>query len=349
MKNNKQKLSIILLLMFGVYVNIYSQLLNIYELTNGVSKTNCSWGKVVLDPGEEYELAKFDGAGLITYFYITDGRGGITSRNIILRIYWDDKNYPSVNVPLSDFFGAMNGFTVDYESALTSIRHNCYQSYIPMPFSRGARFVLYNDGDSVYERDVAYNIDYVKDDSYIENNSRFHAFWNRSNPTNGSHTILDVQGKGHYIGNFLHVYSESQRWWGEGDTDFFIDGEKNKHTPGTEDEYGACFDLGSKFSYMMCGYIIGGIPIDEKRDMYYYQGDNRMYRWYIFNPVRFKKELKVTMENQFVQPGTVYDFKKQQIASDDYMSIAYYYLEGAYPVDLQSYEKRTEVTKASAY
>ncbi len=45
---------------------------------------------------------------------------------------------------------------------------------------------------------------------------------------------------GHYIGNFLQVTTKSKKWWGEGDTDFIIDGDTIKNTPGTEDEFGAC-------------------------------------------------------------------------------------------------------------
>lgn len=322
---------------------------DISMLTEGVSETSCYWGRLEIAPGEEKVLAEFDGAGAVKYFYITDGRGGIQSRNLILRMYWDGNDFPSVNVPLADFFGAIGGKVIDYDSRFMSIYHNCHQCYFPMPFSNGARITLYNDSEESYVRDVAYNFDCVKDEAYSADRSRFHAVWNRSNPTDGLHTILDVTGHGHYVGNIMHVYTESRRWWGEGDTDFIIDGKPMKHTPGTEDEYGACFDLGGKFNYSVCGYIQGGILVDEQTGEYSYHGHNRVYRWYEANPVRFSRSLKVTIQNQYVAPGTVYDFKGQQGASDDYTTIAYYYMDGAFPVILPPYEARIAASEAKAY
>ncbi|MFA6738523.1 MAG: glycoside hydrolase family 172 protein [Bacteroidales bacterium] len=319
------------------------------DLKPGVTQTHCNWGKVEIEPGEEWELAHLKGPGIITYFYMTDGRKGIVNKNLVLKIYWDQNDFPSVNVPASDFFGAVSCNYVEFESALLAIQHNCYQSYFPMPFSKGARVVLYNDGDEKYSRDVAYNIDVLYDKSYVRNNSRFHAFYNRTNPTNGLHTILSVKGRGHYVGNVLYAYTKSRRWWGEGDTDFLLDGKTMKHTPGTEDEYGACFDFGGKFSHMLCGYIIGGNLIDTVAEEYSYTGDNLMYRWYINNPVRFTKKLQVTIENQYVAPNTPYDFKGQQGANDDYTSVAFYYMEGAQFVDLMSFEERNKESKAVIY
>ena len=112
-------------------------------------------------------------------------------------------------------------------------------------------------------------------------NSRLHAAWNRSNPTrDGMHPILDVTGQGQYVGNFLQVDTKYQGWWGEGDTIFHVDGKASTHTPGTEDEYGACWGFDHTYSYVYSGYI----QMDE--------GQNRMYRWYLANPVRFQKSLE---------------------------------------------------------
>lgn len=349
MKNKIVFLTIIIA-WFSVLTSVNGQFTNeLSELRTGVSDGKCSWGRVEIQPGSEFELARFDGAGMITYFYFTDGRGGIVDKNVVLRIYWDGNNFPSVNVPLADFFGSVSNKSVEYESLLLSIRHNCHQSYIPMPFSKGARIVLANDSDKPYIRDVAYNLDIIRDKKYETDKSRFHAQWHRSNPTNGLHTILNVKGRGHYIGNFLHVYTKSNRWWGEGDTDFTIDGKALKHSPGSEDEYGACFEFGSKYSYLTCGYIIGGNLVNSQQEEFSYKGDNLMYRWYTSNPVVFTRELKVTIQNQYNQPGMAYDFKSQYTTNDDYTSVAYYYLEGSQKVELANYSDRIAETKAVVY
>lgn len=331
-------ISLILLLALASCTSCNTNTGNISDLKPGTTITDAHFEKMQIAPGEEYTLSQIDGAGMITYFYITDGRGGIEAPNIVLRVYWDGLDVPSINVPLADFFGSIKNINVDYESKYLTLSHYCYQCYFPMPFSKGAKFVLYNDGTEIYNRSVAWNIEAVVGAEYAHNKSRFHAFYNRSNPTNGSHTILDIEGRGHYVGNIMHVYTLSPHWWGEGDTDFVLDGKTMKHSPGTEDEYGGCWEFGEKYSYQTCGYIIGGIPME---DYISYSGHNRMYRWYDSNPVRFRKSLKVTIENQY------WSFTKGTLwAKDDYTTVAYYYLEGAQGVDLLPYEQRASATKA---
>ena len=322
---------------------------NISKITDGVSQTNCSWGHVDLQPGEEKTLCEIDGPGALTYFYITDGPEFMTDEALVLRIYWDGNDFPSVNVPAADFFGSIAGRPVDWHSKYMAVHHNSHQCYFPMPFSKGARIAIANDGDHLYSHDVAYNFDYVKDKAYKREKSRFHACYNRSNPTGGMHTILDVQGRGHYVGNILHVYSKSWRWWGEGDTDFLLDGKPCKHTPGTEDEYGSCFDLGLGFNHGVCGYIEGGHADVNARWGVNYHGHNRMFRYYDTNPVRFREGLKVTIQNQYCAPGTEYDFAGQQKAGDDYTSVAYYYMDEAQEVELMPYAERMEETRATEY
>jgi Protein of unknown function (DUF2961) len=318
--------------------NLNAQLLNdLYKPKQGVSSNAIRYQAVNIESGKEIELANLTGAGLITYFYITDNSKGNIYRGLVLKIYWDNNEEPSVNVPLGDFFGAIDGRTVDYQSIVMQINHLCYMSYIPMPFSSGARIVLANDGDTAYKRIVAYNIDYLKDPSLEKNDMRLHCFWNRSNPTNGMHELLNIEGDGHYIGNFLQVTTKSKRWWGEGDTEFVIDGNTLKHTPGTEDEYGACWEFGHKYSYIYSGYI--------END----NGENRMYRWYLANPIVFKKKFSVTIQNNYVKPGSAFNLSKQDNANDDYRSIAYWYQHQAHGVKLKSYYDRIAPSMAKEY
>ena len=333
----KTTLLIAVLLFINAAITKGQFLSDLYKPKGGVTANSIQYKDVVIEPGKEMELANFKGSGLINYFYITDNSEGHFYKGLVLKIYWDGSKNPSVNVPLSDFFGAINGRTIDYESVVMQINHLCYMSYVPMPFANGARVVLTNDGDSAYKRLVAYNIDYLKDDSFKNSDMRFHCYWARTNPTTGKHDLLNINGDGHYIGNFLQITTKSKKYWGEGDTDFIIDGTAVKHTPGTEDEYGACWEFGHKYSYIYSGYI-------ENTN-----GENRMYRWYLANPIVFKKTLRVTLQNEYVKPGSTYDPSKQQEASDDYTSIAFWYQRGAHPVLLQPYQQRTASSKAIEY
>jgi hypothetical protein len=318
--------------------------LELYRLSPGQFANHMEYHNISLDPGKETELANLTGPGMVTYFYFTDSskepaaatparEQGNFYPGLTLKVYWDDQKEPSVWVPLWDFFGAMDRTPIEYQSAMMQLNHRCFMSHLPMPFGRHARFVLANDGDARYTRSVAYGIDYEKNVAYATEKSRFHCTWKRSNPTQeGLHTILDVRGKGHYVGNFLQVFTRYAGWWGEGDTIFYLDGEAMTHTPGTEDEYGSCWAFQHTFSYMYAGYIQNQ------------EGKNRMYRWYVTNPVRFQKSLKVVIQNQRMESG------KQVSSKDDYTSVAYWYQDGANaaPV-LQPFAERTAPTQAVSY
>jgi hypothetical protein len=145
------------------------------------------------------------------------------------------------------------------------------------------------------------------------------------------HTILEARGRGHYVGNVLQVHTNWPGWWGEGDTLFQVDGKTLTHTPGTEDEYGSCWGFGHTYSYLYSGYLQM-----EKHD-------NRMYRWYLANPVRFQHGLKVEIQNQRYDRGQV-------PSRDDYTSTAFWYQEEPHQAfTLQPFAQRVAPSRASEY
>jgi hypothetical protein len=145
------------------------------------------------------------------------------------------------------------------------------------------------------------------------------------------HRLLEIIGRGQYIGNFLQVDTKYQGWWGEGDTIFHVDGKALTHTPGTEDEYGACWGFGHTFSHIYSGYI----QMEGTK--------NRMYRWYLANPVRFQKSLVVDLQNQRYEGGQV-------PSHDDYTSVAFWYQEGAHPAPpLPAYAERIAPNRSGDY
>lgn len=330
---------------------------NLYRIDDGSFKTHVQYQRTTLQPGAEMTLGELVGPGKVTYLYFTDDSHaypnegtGTTYQGLVLKIYWDDALTPSVQVPLWSFFGAFARKTIDYQSSVMQINHHCYMSYLPMPFSKRARFVLANDGDGTYSRLTAWGIDYERNAALINEKSRLHAAWYRSNPTrNAEHTLLEVKGKGHYIGNFLQVNSNYGGWWGEGDTIFDVDGSQMTHSPGTEDEYGSTWGFEKIFSFPDKGYI----QMDA--------GQNRMYRWYFANPIRFQKSLRVWIQNQRFQldkknnegasSSTEKDFLHGQTqSSDDYTSMALWYQEGAQPAPkLLPYRERIAPSKGSTY
>ena len=300
----------------------------LYRITDGVTRNQMNFHTVTVLKGQESVLADFRGPGKVSYFYITDDTVGQWYPGLILKVFWDDEPNASIQVPLADFFGAVAGRAVDYQSMPMQINHSCFMCYLPMPFAKRARFILANDGDHDYSQKVANGIDYEASASYAKEKSRLHCEWRRSNPvTNGLHTILETQGKGQYVGSILQVVSRSpQIWFGEGDTLFHLDGEVVDHTPGTEDEYGSCWEDSHwrTFSSPFCGHILNEA------------GVNRMYRWYVANPVRFQRALKVEIQNQHNNGTPTGD------DADDYTSVAFWYQSGAHPVQpLPSFSERT--------
>lgn len=301
---------------------------DLYRITGGVSHDRMDFRDMAIPKNDEVVLADVPGPGKITYFYITDDTRGNWYPGLVLKIYWDDAKFPSVAVPLADFFGAVGGRSVDYASAVMQINHACFMCYLPMPFGTRARVVLANDGDRDYTQKVAYGIDFETDAAYAKESSRLHCEWRRSNPvTNGLHTMLDVRGRGQYVGSILQVTSRNPNvWFGEGDTIFHLDGETHGHTPGTEDEYGSCWEdpHWRTFSSPYCGHVMNQ------------NGVNRMYRWYVANPVRFQKTLQVEIQNQH-DNGTPTSHD-----ADDYTSVVFWYQAGAHAVSaLPDFKTRT--------
>src|ERR1700692_1005490 len=55
-----------------------------------------------IEPGETRVLADITGMGAIQQFWLTTAH--LRWRDLILRIYWDDQENPSVEAPIGDFF-----------------------------------------------------------------------------------------------------------------------------------------------------------------------------------------------------------------------------------------------------
>ena len=156
-----------------------------------------------------------------------------------------------------------------------------------------------------------------------EKEAYFHAQLRRSNPTQGSlHTLIDgVKGKGQYVGTYLAWRVNDNCWWGEGEIKFYMDGDKEYPTicgPGTED------------------YICGSYTIEHQKTRQYqefttpYAGMHQvirpdglyravtafgLYRWHILDPVRFDKDLKVTIQDLGWRHDGRYNNQKSDISS----------------------------------
>jgi hypothetical protein len=275
-----------------------------------------AWG---FKPGETKVLADIKGPGCIKHIWMTQGQG---YRDVLIRIFWDDEENPSVLCPIGDFFGLGNEIVNSYQCYLFNASAwgnnkrnggcalNCYAS---MPFKKSARIELVNEGDQPHGQ--YFYIDYeLYDEPLGDDVIFFHAQFRRENPCNGwgheitvnvhesnivnkeklawinNYLILDAEGKGHYIGCNLSVSNFQGTWWGEGDDMIWVDGYKwppDLHGTGSEDY------LNHAWGMQANAFMRNGSSIHESNT----NGYQSSYVHHLENPVRFQKEIKVTIEH----------------------------------------------------
>lgn len=146
---------------------------NIYKVTHGVSGAHVEFRTYVIKPGEELALADINGPAKITYCYITDDSvfhradgSGFAYPGLVLRVYWDYSDKPSIDVLLWAFFGGFDRESINYASLPMQVHHWSHMCYLPMPFSKHARVSLLNDGNITYSRSIAFGTSYEKNEKY---------------------------------------------------------------------------------------------------------------------------------------------------------------------------------------
>lgn len=274
-------------------------------------------------------LADIKGPAQITHIWMTQFDH---YRECLIKITYDDSPYPSVLVPLGDFFclghAMVNSFQSAFFSASTHYKYmfnkpcalNCY---LPMPFAKRAVVELVNESDEVHRE--FYYVDYETLEDFSPDTGYFHSEFRRANPFRGwgpeivvntpncdainaerqawenNYVILETKGRGHYIGCNLSVTNFSRWWWGEGDDMIWVDGYKwppDVHGTGSEDYFNQAYGMQPNAfmrngSSLFEGNTVGAPEIEL------YRGDSGYQTSYVFhieNPVRFNTEIKATIE-----------------------------------------------------
>jgi hypothetical protein len=255
---------------------------------------------VIIEPGQTFSLADIEGSGAIQQIWMTPtGRW----RFSILRIYWDDEQQPSVECPVGDFFASGWGTASQVSSLAVCVNpHSGLNCYWEMPFRKRCRITMSNiDEESmVLYYQINYTLTEVPDDC-----AYFHAQFRRVNPLpyGEVYTILDgIEGHGQYVGTYMAWGSNSSGWWGEGEIKFYIDGDREFCTvcgTGTEDYFCGSYDFLSRERdrYQEFTTPYSGLPQVLRGDGHF-QSQQRfgMYRWHIMDPIRFEKDLRVTIQ-----------------------------------------------------
>jgi hypothetical protein len=277
-------------------------------------------------PGATLELGQIEGHGRITHMWFTiAAKSEDHLRELVLRIFWDGAEKPAVECPLGDFFGLGFGRYVEYKSAPVAIAgQKALNCYWPMPFAKGARLTITNEGSEPVGA-CYFNVDYRLDDKPAAEACYFHTQYRQAFPVSKGedYLLLESKGRGHYVGTFMSVMANSDGWWGEGNDKFYVDGDTKPTIEGTgsEDYFCGAWDYGHAF-----WNPYNGVPLydnagkgGEKRGIL-----NTCYRWHILDTVPFTKSLKVKIEHGSGGPND-----DRRPLRNHYSSIAYYYLDRA--------------------
>lgn len=277
---------------------------------------------VVIEKKTNFTMAQINESGAIQHIWITTDPKNW--RTLILRMYWDGEEAPSVEVPLGDFF--CNGWCERSNVNSNVICVNPaggFNSYFQMPFRKSAKITVENIGEE--DAVVYYQVDYVLTE-VPDDMGYFHAQWRRSNPVKYKdvHTIVDgIKGKGQYVGLYMAVQVNNNGWWGEGEIKFYMDGDTDFPTicgTGTEDYFGGAWNF--EFPQGQYGVFSGpytGLHQVLKPDGLY-RANTRfgMYRFHLMDPIRFEKELKVTIQDLGWRSGGRYLPQQSDIATTVY-------------------------------
>ena len=338
----------------GKYGDFGSSLRDLPRLRSSRRRRASSWDRsggnddrLHLAPGETATLAEIEGPGSINHIWITvanESMGRTPAapepdflRRLVLKMYWDGEEEPSVLVPVGDFFGVGHARTTNFVSAplqMSPEEGKAFNCFFHMPFASGARIEV--ESEMEHENILFYYyVDYEEFDGLEQGLGRFHAQWRRENPTDGvevagqsnevflfggentsgagNYTILEAEGHGQYVGCVVNLRNlrETSRWnwYGEGDDMIFIDGEgwpPSLHGTGTEDYFNTAWCPQQEYSAPYHGITLGG-------------GDNwsghvSLYRFHVEDPVTFERSIRVTIEHGHANKR-----------SDDYSSVAYWY------------------------
>lgn len=282
---------------------------------------------VEIKSGETFELANISGAGAIQQIWMTPTGHW---RHSILRIYWDGQEHPSVECPIGDFFACgWQQFAPVSSLAVCVNPGSAFNCYWEMPFRKSCRMTLTYVGHDESMR-LYYQINYTLTE-VPEDAAYFHAHFRRVNPLPYKEvfTILDrVKGKGHYVGTYMAWGVNNCGWWGEGEIKFYLDGDRDFPTicgTGTEDYFCGSYNFENKAkkTYQEFTTPYAGLAQVLRPDgLYLSQTRFGMYRWHIPDPIRFERDLRVTIQALGWRSGG--RFLPLQ---DDIASVAFWYQE----------------------
>jgi hypothetical protein len=288
-----------------------------------------------LAPGQVLELPVLKGPGVITHIWLTSHAGGANELNSLsLRIYFDGREIPDVEVPVGEFFAVGQSPAVVDSYPVQVSPSGSLTCYWRMPFSSAARIVVANDNPD-RTTGLYWQVDYVELPELPADAMNFCAGYRREYPAKmgRDYLLADIKGRGKYVGTVMSVTMGQDGWFGEGDDFFYIDGEEVPSLQGTgsEDYFNDAWGFRDRTTQWF------GQPRWQGFDA----GDSGVcYRWHVLDPVGFEESLKVTIEHKGNRPDAE---EAWYIERPDFLSsVAFWYQTGGKdaPTGLPSYHDR---------
>ena len=266
---------------------------------------------IVLKAGQEVQLCDIEGPGTIRHIWMTTRRNPTNLRSLVIRAWWDGQVHPSIECPIGDFMGFAHGKVMPYYSAVHSLGQNAGMNiWLPMPFTKRAKITLTNEGK--VNVPLYYQIDYTIGDKHSPDVGRLHVLFRRENPTTMKKDFVLLpqrKNKGRYIGAVIGVRNlHPGQWWGEGEIKIYMDGDTDFPTIcGTGSEDYVCLSYGMQ----QTPYFYNGCSLNENSFV-------SMYRWHLPDPIWWKKECRITIQQIGWKKGLVE-------TSDDWSCATFWY------------------------
>ncbi len=277
------------------------------------------WLSVTVPPGKSVRFLTLQGPAVVKGLFVRLKSGPfIAWRKSVLRVYWDGERDPSIEAPLSDFFGSGFGPVYIRSLFLGFTPEGDGYCFFPMPFSKAAVAEIQNG----CRESVTYQIGYKKEtvpEPEIGRMGTFHARWFWWFTEKGtSHLLMKATGgPGHYVGAAMTMQSAGGLGFLEGDEIFEADGVRVFNGTGTEDYFNSGW-------YFLTGPVVSRLHGCVRRT-----GDSVIaYRFHITDIVPWKKEFVAQIEHG----GT------NDTEGVEYSSVAYWYQREPHTVTFRTPE-----------
>jgi len=272
----------------------------------------------------EVTVADLRGPGVLRMIHFAMPGTLRLDRELLLRIYWDDEAFPSVEAPLVDFFGSPNGEINVLDTAVMNVNRG-FNCYLPMAFRRRARIVVSNDyprvgPEGLWGRSPCYFYAlWHPVDSLPDNTGYLHAFWRKEALLVGGrpYLVFRARGQGRFVGWNVSVrmpYPNRYLLPVDLNENLYLDDgrEPDLVFQGMEDSMGFSYGFPpqpSQFPYT------GWHPIE---------GGYCAYRWFLRDAVSFDRFCRMTVAFGPREPWFTEQFSAPESVLE-FTSVAYWY------------------------